>query len=274
MAEAPARRAGRRHQRTSNRADSRGDTTMIKGTAISRPYAPLSDDHVKKIHRAALEVLETIGMAKATQRVLDVALANGCRQDASGRLQFPRPVVETCLTAAKSFPVHGRDPALDFEARNGLVNFATGGAVVKMLDRQSRTYRSSTLADLYELARVADDLKNIQWFARPVVATDIADNFDLDVNTIYACAADTTKHISRPASLDGCSLVGTAATDVRLHLAFGGQHDLSRALSGDDAPFRQFHRDQFAGRGGERDAAAAGGIGPLRRSTYADGWTC
>ena len=113
------------------------------------------------------------------------------------RLRFPPDAVEASLEkAARTFVVHGRDPGVDFEARNGLVNFATGGAAVTMLDRMSRIYRPSTLGDLYDLARVADDLTNIRWFARPVVATDVTGNFDLDVDTIYACAAGTYKHIA------------------------------------------------------------------------------
>ncbi|MBU2943156.1 trimethylamine methyltransferase family protein [Shimia thalassica] len=197
MAESQSRRSGGRRQRLSARHERREDTSMKSGTQIASPYAPLSEAHAKDIHRAALQILETVGMAKATPRVLKAALEHGCWQDDAGRLRFPPHVVEACLEkAAKSFVVHGRDPALDFEARNGLVNFATGGAAVTMLDRTSRTYRPSTLSDLYDLARVADDLTNIQWFARPVVATDVADNFDLDVNTIYACAAGTHKHIA------------------------------------------------------------------------------
>lgn len=197
MTDAPPRRAGGRRQRTSRRAEQREDTRMIGGTQVPRPYAPLSDADAEAVHRAALEVLAEVGMTKATPRVLQAALAHGCWQDEAGRLRFPPEIVDKCLqSAAKSFIVHGRDPALDFEARNGLVNFATGGAAVMMLDRKTKTYRPSLLSDLYDLARVANDLTNIQWFARPVVATDVADNFDLDVNTIYACAAGTDKHIA------------------------------------------------------------------------------
>ena len=197
MHKASSHRAGGRRNRLSARAERRDDTRMLCDTRIAQPYAPLSEVNVGEIHQAALQILETVGVAKATPRVLQAALAHGCWQDETERLRFPPAVVETCLQkAAKSFTVHGRDPALDFEARNGLVNFATGGAAVTMLDRLTRTYRPSTLADLHDLARVADDLKNIQWFARPVVATDVADNFELDVNTIYACAAGTDKHIA------------------------------------------------------------------------------
>ncbi len=170
---------------------------MLKETTIKASFAPLSAGETESVHRAALQVLERVGMANATPRALDAAQEHGCWQDDTGRLRFPPALVEDCLAkAAKSFTVFGRSPEYDFEVRNGEVNFATGGAAVKMLDREERTYRPSTLADLYDLARIAQQLPNIQWFARPVVATDITDPFELDVNTVFACAAGTSKHIA------------------------------------------------------------------------------
>ena len=70
-----------------------------------------------------------------------------------------------------------------------------------MLDLESHRYRPSTLQDLYDLARLCDTLENIQWFARPIVATDVEDLFELDLNTIYACAAGTKKHIATSITL-------------------------------------------------------------------------
>jgi trimethylamine--corrinoid protein Co-methyltransferase len=136
-------------------------------------------------------------MGAPTTRVTEVAVAHGCELSETGRLLFPRSLVEdTLANAARQFVVHGRDPKFDFEARNGCVNFCTGGAAVTMLDIDQHVYRPSTLEDLYDLARLCDTLDNIQWFARPVVATDIENLFELDTNTVYACAAGTRKHIA------------------------------------------------------------------------------
>ena len=170
---------------------------MVPGTEIGSVFRPLTDSQVEKIHRAALDLLENLGMSDATPRVRDVALAHGCSLSGDNRLLFPRTLVEDMLsTASRDFVVHGRTPDLDFSARNGILNFCTGGAAVSMLDSTARHYRSSTLNDLYDLARLCDTLENIQWFTRPVVATDVQDLFELDVNTIYACAAGTQKHIA------------------------------------------------------------------------------
>ena len=192
-----ANRAGGRKSRLRQHDEARNTSAMSQGTPLAAGFRPLSDDDMRSIHNAALDLLEQVGMATPTPRVVEAALAEGCTLSDSGRLMFPRALVDAMIArAAKNFTVHGRDPKLDFEARNGRVNFCTGGAAVKMLDIDTHQYRPSVLNDLYDLARLCDTLENIQWFTRPIVITDVADIFEFDVNTIYACAAGTRKHIA------------------------------------------------------------------------------
>ena len=170
---------------------------MTRGTKILSLFKPLTDRDVERVHHAALDLLEHVGMADPTPQVQELALSRGCSLNDKGRLTFPRSLVEDMLDcAAKGFVVHGRDKNFDFEVRNRMVNLCTGGAAVTMLDIDNREYRKSTLQDLYDLARLCDTLENIQWFTRPVVATDVEDLFELDVNTVYACAMGTQKHIA------------------------------------------------------------------------------
>ncbi len=193
----PSGRLGGREARRRQRKAAAQSMTMVQGSSLASPYRPLSDHDEQRVHDAALTMLETIGMAAPTDRVRDAALAGGCTLSGDGRLMFPRALVEDLLDkAAKRYTVHGRAPEFDFEARNGTVNFCTGGAAVKMLDIETRQYRPSTLRDLYDIARVCDTLENLQWITRPVVATDVEDVFAFDINTIYACAAGTKKHIA------------------------------------------------------------------------------
>ena len=197
-------RPGGRDARRRERIEAARQRSMIRGSPLAAPYRPLGDADLMRIHRAALDLLERVGMAAPTARVREVALAHGCTLGETGRLLYPRALVEDTLArAASRFTVHGRDPRCDFEARNGTVNFCTGGAAVKMLDVDTRHYRPSTLRDIYDLARLCDTLDNIQWFTRPVIATDVADLFEFDANTLYACAAGTKKHIATSITLGG-----------------------------------------------------------------------
>ena len=96
------------------------------GNTAGRPFDP---ENQRAVVGAALDLLERVGMAAATPRVVEVALERGCALSETGRLTFPRGLVEDMLAhAAKSFTVHGRDPTFDFEARNGKISFCTGGA--------------------------------------------------------------------------------------------------------------------------------------------------
>ena len=60
---------------------------------------------------------------------------------------------------------------------------------------RQRTYRGSLLQDIYDAARIVDGLANIHFFQRPMVARDISDPLELDLNTLYACVTGTSKHI-------------------------------------------------------------------------------
>jgi trimethylamine--corrinoid protein Co-methyltransferase len=189
-------------KRPQRRAKQIGDSPAPPQGTPGGQYRPLSEPEVMRIHRAALEVLARTGMAGATETVRDLALAKGCRLDDDGRLLFPPAMVEDILAgAARSFVMHGQEPRHDLEIQPEHVHFCTGGAAVKMLDHQSRAYRDATVVDLYDLARLCDTLPNIQWFTRPVVATDISDWYELDINTAYACAAGTSKHIGTSLTL-------------------------------------------------------------------------
>ena len=163
---------------------------------VGGQYKPLNQKELQDILNAAFEILEDIGMSEVPDVVLEQALAQGCHINELGRLSFPRSFVEDIIDGAcKSFTFHGRDPKHDIEVGGDKVWFGTGGAGVQTLDMESGLYRPSTLSDLYDFARLTDKLENINWFTRCCVATDISDNFDLDMNTAFALVKGTTKPI-------------------------------------------------------------------------------
>ena len=57
-------------------------------------------------------------------------------------------------------------------------------------------YRESTLQDLHDFTRLQDTLNNVSWFTRCCIATDVADPYDLDVNTAYALMRNTNKPVA------------------------------------------------------------------------------
>ncbi len=159
-------------------------------------YRPLSDHDMDRIIRAALDLLENVGMGEAIPTFVDLVTGAGGRVDEDGRLRYPRSLVEDCVArAARRVTVYGFDPKYDLELSGERVHFGTAGAALMMLDPKTRKYRPSRLIDLYDLARLGHHSEHIHLFGRPVVARDIEEVRDLDINTAYTCMMATDKPI-------------------------------------------------------------------------------
>jgi len=159
-------------------------------------YNPLSDADIAAIHEAALTALEEIGLADAPPSGIAYLTGAGCILGDDGRIRFPRAVVQDMLgVACKDLTLHGRDPAYDLNLSGTRVHYGTAGAAVHMVDVEGRNYRECNVQDLHDAARIVQQLDNIHFLQRPMVARDIVDNREMDLNTIYACTSGTLKHV-------------------------------------------------------------------------------
>ncbi|MBO9410916.1 MULTISPECIES: trimethylamine methyltransferase family protein [unclassified Ruegeria] len=164
---------------------------------IGGAFKPLTEPEIAQIYDTALRLLETLGMGEVPDRLAGDLRAAGAHPGPEGRLLFQRAMVEQAIQSApKQFTFHGRDPSRSIEVGGDRVYFGTGGAAVQTLDIETGLYRPSTLTDLHDFTRLQDTLPNVSWFTRCCVATDVPDNFDLDVNTAYALIRNTTKPIA------------------------------------------------------------------------------
>lgn len=159
-------------------------------------YRPLTDAGVARIHQAALDALEQIGLADAPDTGVEILTRAGAVQGDDGRIRFPRALVEDMVAkAARDITLCGRDPRHDMLLSGTRVHYGTAGAAVHIVDVEKNEYRDSRVADLCNAARLVDALDNIHFLQRPMVCRDIADNREMDLNTVYACCRGTTKHI-------------------------------------------------------------------------------
>jgi trimethylamine--corrinoid protein Co-methyltransferase len=216
-----ARRAGGRAARKALRAAPLAeDIRPVRPGLSGGKFKPLSNAEVLRIHEAALEALEVIGLSQAPATGVEAMTRAGAIQGDDGRLRFPRALVEDMLAkAARNITLHGRDPKYDLELSGTRTHFGTAGAAVHIVDVLTETYRDSTAADLYAAAQLVHNLDNIHFLQRPMVCRDIPDNYDMDVNTLYGCCAGTTKHVgtsfSDPSHVAGCMEL--------VHLIAGGE---------------------------------------------------
>ncbi|MEM1198791.1 MAG: trimethylamine methyltransferase family protein [Pseudomonadota bacterium] len=163
---------------------------------IAGRYKPLSAREMNHTHAATLELLSTLGLSQATPTMIELVCARGGTLDDAGRLLFPKALVEEALAGFKrTITLYARRSGMDLEISGLKVHTSTGGGAPSILDLYAATYRPTVTQDLYDCARVVDQMEHIHAFSRPVVCTDAPDPLALDVNTLYACLAGTNKHV-------------------------------------------------------------------------------
>jgi trimethylamine---corrinoid protein Co-methyltransferase len=191
------RRSGGRASRVAMRAAPLAEALRpVRPGLTGGTYSPLKDSDVARIHAAALDALEVIGLANAPKSGVEILTGAGAVQGDDGRIRFPRALVEDMLAvASRDITLFGRDPKHDLHLSGQRVHFGTAGAAVHIVDVEKREYRESTSKDLYAASQLAHALDNVHFFQRAMVCRDITDNLEMDLNTIYACCAGTTKHV-------------------------------------------------------------------------------
>ena len=192
-----SRRSGGRSARRSARAAPLPDHLKpVRAGMSGGTLSLLSASGMDRIHHAALDALETIGLSQAPDTGVAAMTAAGAILGDDGRVRFPRALVEDNIAKAnRSITLRARDPKHDMNLSGTRVHYGTAGAAVHVVDVDGRHYRDSTLQDLHDAARIADVLDNLHFVQRPMVARDILDNHEMDLNTIYACCAGTRKHV-------------------------------------------------------------------------------
>ncbi|HEX9857592.1 MAG TPA: trimethylamine methyltransferase family protein [Paracoccaceae bacterium] len=216
-----ARRSGGRAARVAERSAPLAENLRpVRAGMPGGQYKPLTEAGIAKIHAAALEALEVIGLSQAPASGVEILTGAGAVLGDDGRIRFPRALIEDMVNiAARDITLFARDEKYDLHLTGSNVHFGTAGAAVHIVDPVTNRYRDSTAQDLYDAARITHNLDNVHFFQRAMVCRDVPDNYDMDINTLYACLSGTTKHVgtsfSEPSHVRGCF-------DL-LHIVAGGE---------------------------------------------------
>ena len=107
---AAGRRGGGRAARVAARAAALPDDLRpIRPGMEGGTLNVLTEAQMLQIHNAALDALETIGLAAAPQSGIDIMVGAGAILGEDGRLRYPRALVEDMLSnAARDLTLMGR----------------------------------------------------------------------------------------------------------------------------------------------------------------------
>jgi trimethylamine---corrinoid protein Co-methyltransferase len=149
-------------------------------------YRILNEEQIQQIHRASLEILETVGMRVHHEDAIQILRASGCVVRDDDQVYFPPRLVEACLKSVpSSVTIYNRkgEEAMRLEGRN--VYYGLGTDLVKTWDLETNQLRPSKLQDVANAARVADACKEINFVASFALPSDTP------VNAIYLMSFKT-----------------------------------------------------------------------------------
>jgi trimethylamine--corrinoid protein Co-methyltransferase len=134
-----------------------------------------TDDEMRDVHLATLEVLERTGMWVEDEDALEVFAAGGADVDrAAGTVRLPPYLVEEAVRSAPSRLLLGaRDPQNDLVLEPGRVGFTNFGEGIQVVDPYSGELREPTVADFVNAAKVADSLESVDAFEKAISVHDV-----------------------------------------------------------------------------------------------------
>jgi trimethylamine--corrinoid protein Co-methyltransferase len=157
-------------------------------------YRLLTQEQIEEIHRASLEILETVGVqvlhAEGAQLLEDA----GCRRKEDDVFQLPNWLVEDAIRSAPSrITIYNQtgEEAMRLEGRNNY--FGLGTDLVTTYDLERGERRESELGDVVNAARVGDYCSDIDFIA------SFGLPYDVGTNAMYfQCVKAQLENASKP----------------------------------------------------------------------------
>jgi trimethylamine--corrinoid protein Co-methyltransferase len=186
----------------------------------------LTRSQLEAIHEGTLEVLATVGLRVASERILEVFSLGGAEVDQKTKtVKIPNHVVEKSLAKApRQFVLCGRNPSCDILLEGSRVYYGLGGTPTPFIrDVHTGETRRPTKKDFAEATRLGNALPNMSFIMA------IAGAFDVPYQVEYeheweALFNNTEKPIvySAPSAYSAGKVLEMASTIA------GGMNELKR----------------------------------------------
>ncbi len=161
------------------------------------PLAVLSDDEIRQIHEASLDILTQCGVQLLHPPMLAFLKEQGLAVDeAAAVVRFSRAALEDALASTpEQFEVFDRDGQFAFVLGDGKPKIAAGHNAVFWVDTETGQTRPSTVADVELFARLCDQLECIDMIGIPVMPQDVPNPKATLPYAVRAVIANSSKPI-------------------------------------------------------------------------------
>lgn len=133
----------------------------------------LSDEGVRALHYATLEILEKIGVEMQDPQGRELLLDAGA-WESDGRIKIPERVVEGAIASAPSrIPMYDRLGNLAMPLELGKVFFGSGSDTTFTIDIESGERRRATVQDAENLAKIVDSLDSFNFVMSMANPSDV-----------------------------------------------------------------------------------------------------
>ncbi|MFQ5872606.1 MAG: trimethylamine methyltransferase family protein [Dehalococcoidia bacterium] len=139
-------------------------------------FRVLSEEKIKRIHEATVEILETIGVKVHGQEALDMMADAGCTVECDV-VKIPRRLLEDAIASApKKITIYNREGEEALRLGGPSVYTNTGYTPLEFFDIETGERRDYTLDDFRLVSRVADALPNVDIVGQPGVVRPTEEN--------------------------------------------------------------------------------------------------
>jgi len=160
----------------------------------------LSEDEVKQVHEAALDLLVSTGMRMPYEEAQEYFKQEGCKVE-DDIVYINREVVEKALETVPKrdeMTLHARDEKNSIKITDDSPVLAAMVEATQVIDMYDRKKRSATNEDLAIMTSVLENLDNVGVASPPITPQDVPQAVT-DWYTWATSLSYTTKHITGPA---------------------------------------------------------------------------
>ena len=160
-----------------------------------RTIEVLSQEEIRDVHHAVLELLKDPGVKIRHEEALDILKRGGADVEWEKQVVHIHPsLVEFALNHAPRFmKVCGRDPKYDLKSNNG-IHYSSGHAATMIVDFETGERRPATKKDLEDNVRVHDALENTHLIFPEIYPQDVPEKA-LDRHISQALLSNTEKPV-------------------------------------------------------------------------------